>query len=126
MNVLVVGSSFLGSTGGHDGVHVFRTGTIASACSIAKDRDFGLIVLCDVAYAGSSKEWVDFIKLSRGAMIVDESSVPNGDLVAYSAVVSLNKKESAIDDVVEFANEIACEIKGCLDLLGFGGEEAGK
>ena len=61
MNALVAGSSFLGSTGGHDGVRVFRTGTIASACSIAKYCELGLIVLCDVTYAEAPKDWVDFM-----------------------------------------------------------------
>ena len=50
-------------------------------------------------------------KAPRAAMIADESSVPNGDLVADFTVVSLNKKESAIDDAK--SSQMRSPVKSC-------------
>ena len=115
MNVLIIGSSFLGSTGKHGIINVCRSGSISSACNAAEKVAFDLIVISSGSCADSSSDWVRLIGLLRGALVVDESSVPCGDLLAYASVVALNKRGDS--EVRSFASEVVGEIESCLALL---------
>ncbi len=117
MNVLIIGSSFLGVTGTHGIINVCRAGSVFSACNAAEKVAFDLIVISEGACADSSSDWVRLIGLLRGALVVDESSVPLGDLLSYAAVVAVNKRRDGDSAVQSFASEVVGEIESCLALL---------
>ena len=86
MNVLIVGSSFLGSTGNYGAVKVSRAGNVPRACKEVKNKLYDLIIVDEGVCADSSSDWVKLIGLLRGALVVNESDVPKDDLIHFAAI----------------------------------------
>lgn len=114
MNVLIVGSSFLGSTGNYGTIKVSRAGNVPRACKAARSKSYDLIVVDEGACADSSSDWVSFIGLLRGALVVNESDVAGDDLIPFIADIQENRKPTA---VMEFACGVVEELENCIAIL---------
>ena len=114
MNGLIVGSSFLGSTGNYGAIKVSRAGTVPRSCKAASDNIYDLIIVDEGACVDSSSDWVELIGLLRGALVVNESDVLEDDIVHFAAGLQETRKRST---VMDFACEVVGELESCIAIL---------